>query len=212
MARHAESAIPLEAETLGALRAAARDCRRCDLWTLGTQTVFGEGPVNAPVVLVGEQPGDREDIEGRPFVGPAGQMLDRALVAAGVAREAVYVTNAVKHFKNQPRGKKRLHKTPDTKEIEICRFWLDRELALIDPRLVVAMGGSAARALAGKAVTIGRLRGQTMHWPNGRAGLVTVHPSYLLRLPDPQARHAAFDAFVADLALIGREVPAVRAT
>lgn len=212
MAQSGARAIPATAETLDAVRAEARNCRRCALWTLGTQTVFGEGPADAAVMLVGEQPGDREDIEGRPFVGPAGLMLDRALAAAGIDRQAVYVTNAVKHFKNEPRGKKRLHKTPDAKEIEICRFWLDREIALIDPRLVVAMGGTAARALAGKAVTISRSRGRTIHWPNGRAGLVTVHPSYLLRLPDAEARHAAFDAFVADLGVIGREVPLVRAT
>ena len=154
-------------------------------------------------MLVGEQPGDKEDLAGRPFVGPAGQLLDRALDEAGLDRAKVYLTNAVKHFKNEPRGKRRLHKTPDRKEIEICRFWLDQEIDLIDPRLIVAMGGSAVRAVFGRALPIGASRGRIIEARDARSGLVTVHPSYLLRMPDKEERARQFALFRRDLAMLG---------
>jgi len=176
----------------------AADCRRCPLWEPATQVVFGEGPPDAPLMLVGEQPGDQEDLAGRPFVGPAGQLLDRALAEAGINRAAVYVTNAVKHFKFEPRGRRRIHATPDAGEIAACRFWLDLERAEIRPRLTLLMGASAARAVLGRAVTISRERGRPIPLGEGTA-FVTVHPSYLLRLPDEAARQREYAAFVADL-------------
>ena len=183
------------------LAAEASACRRCDLWQHATQTVFGEGPLDAGIMLVGEQPGDHEDLAGRPFVGPAGQMLDRALAEAGIDRSTVYVTNAVKHFKFEPRGKRRIHATPDRTEIETCRFWLDQERALIKPALTLLLGASAARAVLGRTVTISRERGRPIALGDGRA-FVTVHPSYLLRLPDEEARRREYAAFVADLRLV----------
>ncbi|WP_419759163.1 UdgX family uracil-DNA binding protein [Acidisoma sp.] len=187
-------------QTLGEARTAAAACRRCPLWENATQTVFGEGPEGARLMLVGEQPGDREDLAGKPFVGPAGAMLDRALAEAGVPRAEVYVTNAVKHFKFEPRGKFRLHKTPETPEITACRWWLDTERALVRPRLTVALGASAAQALLGRRVTIGRERGRPEELPQGGALWITVHPSYLLRLPDEAAKTREYGKFVADLA------------
>jgi DNA polymerase len=180
------------------LAAEAAACRRCDLWQAATQTVCGEGPEDARLMLVGEQPGDQEDLAGRPFVGPAGQMLDRALAEAGIIRSAIYVTNAVKHFKFEPRGRRRIHVTPDRAEIETCRFWLDRERALVKPAVTVLLGASAARAVLGRTVTISRERGQALTLGDGVA-LVTVHPSYLLRLPDEAARRREYLAFVGDL-------------
>jgi DNA polymerase len=162
--------------------------------------VFGEGPLTARIMLVGEQPGDQEDLAGRPFVGPAGQMLDRALIEAGIARETVYVTNAVKHFKFEPRGKRRIHATPDGSEIEICRFWLDQERDLIRPAVTILLGASAARAVLDRAVTISRERGRPIPLGNASA-MVTTHPSYLLRLPDEASRQREFAAMVADLRL-----------
>jgi uracil-DNA glycosylase len=156
------------------------------------------------VVFVGEQPGDQEDRQGRPFVGPAGKIFDRALAEAGIVREETYVTNAVKHFKFEPRGKKRLHKRPDRSEIEASRWWLRAEIALIRPKLIVALGATAARALSGRALTIGRLPGTPVDLM-GHKGFVTVHPSYLLRLPDPAARKFEYREFVQDLRLIARE-------
>jgi DNA polymerase len=180
------------------LAAEAATCRLCGLYRHATQTVFGEGPQDARLMLVGEQPGDQEDLAGRPFVGPAGQMLDRALADAGIERDAVYVTNAVKHFKFEPRGKRRIHATPDAGEIDICRFWLDQERALIKPQVIVLLGGSAARAVLGRAVTISRERGRAI--PLGDASaMITTHPSYLLRLPDAASQHREYDALVADL-------------
>ena len=181
-------------------RAAAASCRRCPLWENATQTVFGEGPETAKLMLVGEQPGDREDLAGAPFVGPAGAMLDRALQEARIPRAEVYVTNAVKHFKFEPRGKFRLHKTPDTPEILACRWWLETERALVQPHLTVALGASAAQALLGRRVTIGRERGRIAELPQGGALWITVHPSYLLRLPDEEAKIREYAKFVADLA------------
>jgi uracil-DNA glycosylase len=177
----------------------ASDCRRCHLHELATQTVFGEGPAHAKLLFVGEQPGDQEDVIGRPFVGPAGQIMDRAMEEAGIDRRTVYITNAVKHFKFEPRGKRRIHKTPETPEIQACRFWLDVELVRLRPKLVVAMGGTAARALLGRAVTITRERGRPLEMPDGQRAFVTVHPSFLLRVPDEDAKAREYRAFVADL-------------
>lgn len=186
---------------IGELRDEAAGCRACPLWGPATQTVFGEGPQDARVVVVGEQPGDKEDLAGRPFVGPAGALFDRAAVEAGLERDKVYVTNAVKHFKFEPRGKFRLHKTPGPLEIAACRPWLERELAAVRPRLVVAMGATAARAVMGKAVKIGESRGSIIRRDGETDVLVTVHPSYLLRLPDEDRKREEYDRFVGDLRL-----------
>jgi DNA polymerase len=189
--------------SLAGLRDEASGCRRCPLWQPATQTVFGEGPQTAHVMLVGEQPGDQEDLQGRPFVGPAGGVLDRALAEAGVDRQQLYVTNAVKHFKYLARGKRRMHQKPNAGEIEACRFWLAREIALVAPAAVVALGATAARGVLGRDVTISRVRG---HWmrpaPSAPQVLVTVHPSYLLRLPDEVQKEAEYRRFVDDLRLI----------
>ena len=184
-----------------ALREEARGCTRCSLHRDATQTVFGEGPVDADLMFVGEQPGDQEDLAGRPFIGPAGQLFDRALAAAGIDRSRVYVTNAVMHFKFEPRGKRRIHAKPDTGEITACRWWIEQERAIVKPRLTVALGATAARSLLGRTVTISQERGRAIELPQA-GGLVwiTVHPSYLLRLPDEAARSAEYHRFVADLA------------
>lgn len=196
--------------TLDELKVQAAVCQRCPLWKPATQTVFGEGPSDAPVVFVGEQPGDQEDLAGQPFVGPAGQMFDRALAEAGIDRSRVYVTNAVKHFKYEPRGKRRIHKTPNNAEIDHCRWWVESELNLIQPQLTVALGATAARSLTGRSVTITRERGRLMPFSAGRTGMITVHPSYLLRLPDRAAQTAEYRRFVDDLRIVGRELPAIR--
>jgi DNA polymerase len=185
--------------TIAALAEEAAHCRRCDLYKLATQTVFGEGPPDARLVLVGEQPGDQEDLAGRPFVGPAGKLLDRALEDAGVDRSQVYVTNAVKHFKFEPRGKRRIHKKPDRTEIEACKWWLDREIVVLRPELIVALGGTAAQALTGRAVKIMSERGRIVPDPRGFRLLFTIHPSMLLRIPDPDAKKSGYAEFVADL-------------
>jgi len=187
----------------------AKSCTRCPLYKNATQTVFGEGPVGVRLMLVGEQPGDQEDLAGRPFVGPAGKMLDRALVEAGVDRTQVYVTNVVKHFKNEPRGKRRLHKKPNRYEVEVCKIWLDQELALVRPQLVLAMGVTAASALAGKAVTLSKLRGTVVTFADGRRGMVTTHPSSILRAPDEAGRRAAYAGLVKDLKLALKSVASV---
>ena len=176
----------------------AQYCRRCDLWRDATQTVFGEGPPDAAIMLVGEQPGDQEDHAGRPFVGPAGRVLDEALVAAGIDRARVYVTNAVKHFKFAVRGRRRIHGKPSAAEIDVCRWWLDQELDRLQPRVIVLLGASAARAVLGRPVVIGRVRG-TRFAIGASAGLVTVHPSYLPRIPDPAEKFKQRARFVADL-------------
>lgn len=175
-------------------------CRRCDLWRDATQGVPGEGPPRAPLMLVGEQPGDQEDLAGRPFVGPAGAILDRALAQAGAPRGEFYVTNAVKHFKHEMRGKRRLHKRPDAGEVQACRWWLDGERRLVRPRVIVALGATAARALLGRAVSVTRERGAVGTLEGGATGFVTVHPSFLLRIPDFAGREAAYGDFVRDLA------------
>lgn len=176
----------------------ARRCRRCDLWRDATQTVFGEGPENAAMVLIGEQPGDREDLIGRPFVGPAGRLLDEVLLEAGIVRDEVYVTNAVKHFKFEWRGKRRIHRNPSAGEIDACRWWLDLELGRLRPRVVVLLGASAARAVLRRSVTVSRLRGQPIPLSDTTA-MVTVHPSWLLRMPEPAAKARERSRFAADL-------------
>jgi uracil-DNA glycosylase len=185
--------------SLKILRDEASRCRACHLWKDATQTVFGEGPQHAQVMLVGEQPGDKEDLAGKPFVGPAGQMLDRALKDAGIERPKVYVTNAVKHFKFVRRGKIRLHQKPNTPEIRACRPWYERELASIKPDLVVAMGAAAAQSVFGKITPINKNRGRLIDLDDGIKALVTVHPSYLLRLPDADAKAREYARFVDDL-------------
>src|ERR1700738_936899 len=185
--------------SLKTLREEAAHCRACHLWKDATQTVFGEGPQAAQIMLVGEQPGDKEDLAGKPFVGPAGQVLDRALEQAGIEREKVYVTNAVKHFKFVPRGKIRLHQKPNTSEIKACRQWYERELAAIKPDLVVAMGATAAQCVFGKITPINKNRGRLIDLDGRVQALVTVHPSYLLRLPDADAKAREYSRFVGDL-------------
>lgn len=200
------SAAPFVPATrsLKTLREAARGCRGCPLWKIGTQTVFGEGPARARVLMVGEQPGDREDLEGRPFVGPAGKLLDQALGAAGIDRATVYVTNAVKHFKWEPAGKRRLHKKPNAREIAACRPWLDAEMDLLQPEVVVALGATAAQDLMGPKFRVTQERGKVFRdLPWAKMFVATIHPSAILR-GDPAERASALDAFVADLAVVAK--------
>jgi uracil-DNA glycosylase family protein len=185
-----------------ALLADARRCTRCDLYRCATQTVFGEGPLDAAILFVGEQPADQEDLAGRPFVGPAGAIFDAALEQAGIDRSTVYVTNAVKHFKFVLRGKRRIHSKPDAGEIEACRWWIEHERELIRPPVTVALGATAARSLIGKVVTIGKVRGAPLMLAGGSECWVTAHPSSLLRIPDAEGRRAARGLFVRDLKLI----------
>jgi DNA polymerase len=190
--------------TLNALREAAKGCKACDLWLRGTQTVFGEGAAHATVMFVGEQPGDKEDLEGKPFVGPAGALLDKALLEAGIDRRLTYVTNAVKHFKWEPRGKRRIHKKPNAVEITACRAWLDAEIAVVKPKVIVCLGATAAQALLGRGFRVTQQRGQAMPFGDGRQILATVHPSSILRAPDEEARHREMQLFVADLRAVGK--------
>jgi DNA polymerase len=186
-----------EIASLAGARAAVQDCRRCPLYRDATQAVFGEGPERAAIMFVGEVPGDQEDLQGRPFVGPAGRVLDEALAKTGIARDEVYVTNAVKHFKFRLRGKKRLHQRPDAGEVEACRFWLGLERVFVRPRLIVALGATAAQSLLGRPATIRRLRGEPIALADGTWLFVTIHPSYLLRLraaADVAAEQARFEA------------------
>jgi DNA polymerase len=176
-----------------------QECRRCPLYRDATQAVPGEGPSHAAFMFVGEQPGDKEDLTGKPFVGPAGRVLDQALGDAGIPREETYVTNAVKHFKHEMRGKRRLHKRPNAHEIERCKIWLDLERALVKPTTIVALGATAARSLIGRAVTIARLRGAVHELADGTRLVVTIHPSALLRIEDPVEKQAAYRRFVADI-------------
>jgi uracil-DNA glycosylase len=199
------TAAPLvpEHSTLRSLRAAAADCRACPLWKTGTQTVFGEGSTAAKVIFVGEQPGDQEDRAGRPFVGPAGRVLDQALVTAGIDRTKVYVTNAVKHFKWEPAGKRRLHKKPNAREIAACRPWLEAELDVLHPDVVVALGATAAQTLMGPKFRVTHDRGRRFDVPWAGAFVATIHPSAILRM-DADDRAAALDEFVADLKIVAK--------
>jgi len=177
----------------------ARKCTRCDLYRHATQTVFGEGPLDASIMFVGEQPGDQEDLAGRPFVGPAGALFDAALERAGIDRSTVYVTNAVKHFKFVARGKRRIHNKPDTGEITACRWWIEHERELIRPPLTVALGATAARSLVGKVVTISKVRGEPLMLADGSECWVTAHPSSILRAPDEETRREGKRLFLRDL-------------
>jgi DNA polymerase len=192
--------------SLSALRDAEAACRRCPLYKEATQAVPGEGPRGAPIMLVGEQPGDNEDLVGKPFVGPAGRLLDRALEDAAIARASTFVTNAVKHFKYELRGKRRLHKRPTVYEIERCRWWLDLERAIVKPRVVVALGATAARSLFGRPMPVGGSRGRRLKLDDGTAAFVTVHPSALLRIEDEADKRREYDALVADLRMIARHI------
>jgi DNA polymerase len=174
-------------------------CRRCDLWRDATQGVPGLGPARAALMIVGEQPGDQEDLQGVPFVGPAGQLLDRAMAQAGAPRDRVFVTNAVKHFKHDPRGKRRLHKTPDRGEVQACRWWLDAERRLVRPKVILALGATAVQAVFGKALPIGKTRGQRQALDGGELALVSWHPSFMLRIPDRDAKDRAYAELVTDL-------------
>ena len=177
----------------------ARDCTRCDLYKFATQTVFGEGPLDASIMFVGEQPGDQEDLAGRPFVGPAGAIFDAALEKAGIDRSTVYVTNAVKHFKFVARGKRRIHNKPDAGEISACRWWIEHERELIRPPVTVALGATAAQSLFGKAMAIGKNRGAPLQLPDGSECWITVHPSFLLRIPEEDRKRAEKRLFLRDL-------------
>src|SRR5579884_2433902 len=190
------------APTLPKLRDAAAGCRGCDLWRRGTQTVFGEGARDAQVMFVGEQPGDQEDKAGRPFVGPAGQLLDRALLEAGVDRSLAYVTNAVKHFKWEARGKRRIHAKPSWSEQVACRPWLDAELAAVRPRVLVCLGATAAQSLLGKQFRVTKERGRWLDSELAEFVTATIHPSSILRQRDDESRHAELDGFVQDLRLV----------
>ncbi|MFP5375567.1 MAG: UdgX family uracil-DNA binding protein [Acidimicrobiia bacterium] len=188
--------------SLGSLRALAASCTACPLHLVGTRTVFGAGPPSASVMLVGEQPGDREDQAGEPFVGPAGALLDGALAEAGIDRSDAYVTNVVKHFKWRPAGKRRIHQKPNAAEVAACRPWLDREIELVDPRVVVLLGATAAQALLGRSFRVSRSRGQFVEWDREPLALATVHPSSILRAPDDASRRRDRAAFVADLSVV----------
>ena len=194
----AQELIP-QAPTLLRLRDAAAGCRACDLYKTGTQTVFGEGAEQASVMFVGEQPGDREDVEGKPFVGPAGRLLDEALEEAGISRGRVYITNAVKHFKWKPQGKRRLHQRPNAAEVSACRPWLDAEIGLIKPKILVLLGATAAQALLGRDFRVSLQRGQFIERPGLPLIMATVHPSSILRAPDDESRQIEMEAFVRDL-------------
>ncbi|WP_438009202.1 UdgX family uracil-DNA binding protein [Sorangium sp. So ce321] len=190
--------------SLPSLREAAAGCRACPLWERGTQTVFGEGAARSDVLLLGEQPGDREDLAGKPFVGPAGQLLDRALEAAGIDRGRAYVTNVVKHFKWEPRGKRRIHKKPDAREIRACLPWLAAEIAVVQPEIVVCLGATAAQALLGSSFRVTRDRGRILESPLAPRTLATVHPASILRMPDEDSRQAELSRFIEDLTAVAR--------
>jgi uracil-DNA glycosylase len=205
----AEEYLP-ERRTMAALKEAAADCRGCSLYRDATQTVFGEGPRSAEVIMVGEQPGDREDLAGKPFVGPAGRLLSEALEEAGIDRREVYVTNAVKHFKFQRRGKRRIHKRPSAEEIRACRPWLDAELETVKPRALVALGATAAQAMFGRTFRVTKERGRPVDSDLAEVAMATVHPSSILRAPDEESRREERQAFVADLRTLARELGTAR--
>jgi len=194
--------------TLDEARQAAAGCQACDLWRTGTQTVFGEGAVGAELMLVGEQPGDKEDLAGRPFVGPAGRVLDQGLEEAGIDRSKVYVTNAVKHFKWKAQGKRRIHQRPDAAEIGACRPWLDAELEAVQPRIVVCLGATAAQSILGRSFRVTKQRGQFVEGLLGPVVTATVHPSSILRAPDEATRQAEMAAFVDDLRTVAKRLAA----
>ena len=196
-----------EHPTLPSVRAIAAGCKACDLYKRGTQTVFGEGPRKAQVMLVGEQPGDAEDVAGHPFVGPAGRLLDTALEQAGIDRRQVYVTNIVKHFKWEPRGKRRIHAKPNAAEVAACRPWLETEIALVKPHVLICLGATAAQALLGKSFKVSKQRGELVDSPLAPIVTATVHPSSILRAPDDEARREEMRRFVQDLKQIAREIP-----
>ena len=197
--KYARPATPPQTTSWSALREAARECTACHLYKRATQTVFGEGPKNAPMMLVGEQPGDYEDVAGKPFVGPAGKIMDRALEEAGIDRKKVYVTNAVKHFKWEPRGKRRIHQKPNSKEIAACRPWLEAELRLIKPKVLVVLGATAAQTIFGPSFRVTRERGRVLSSKFAPKVVATVHPSSLLRQPDEESLEREYKNFVADL-------------
>ena len=196
---YAHPATPPDSSSLTTVREAAKDCEACHLYKHATQTVFGEGPKNAPIMLVGEQPGDSEDVSGKPFVGPAGKIMNRALDEAGIDRKEAYVTNAVKHFKWEPRGKRRIHQKPNSREVAACRPWLEAELRLVKPKLVVALGSTAGEAIFGPSFRVTRERGKLLSSKIAARVVATVHPSSLLRQPDEESRHREYKRFVADL-------------
>jgi uracil-DNA glycosylase family protein len=200
---HPVAPIPRNA-SLDVLRKASKDCQACDLWRSATQTVFGEGSSRAKIMMIGEQPGNQEDLEGKPFVGPAGQLLDAALIAAGIDRKQVYVTNAVKHFKWEPRGKCRIHKKPGAREIDACRPWLEAEIAALHPQVIVCLGATAAQSLLGRDFRVTQHRGEFLQSPLAHVVMATVHPSSILRAPDEKARHDEMQRFIADLKKIPR--------
>lgn len=204
-ASSAAAFIP-EEPTLASVRAAAAECRACDLWKVGTQTVFGDGGNDAEVMLVGEQPGDQEDRTGKPFVGPAGQLLDRALVEAGINRQKTYVTNVVKHFKWVAKGRRRIHQSPDSWEITACRPWLETEILLIKPQIIVCLGAIAAQTLIGKQFRVSRQRGMFIGSSLAPFVIATVHPSSILRIPDDAARAGATRQFVDDLKKVATQL------
>jgi DNA polymerase len=191
-------------KSLKALRAAEQTCRRCPLYKRATQAVPGEGSAKARIMMVGEQPGDQEDKQGRPFVGPAGGILAKALADAGIERDEVFVTNAVKHFKFEPRGKRRLHKRPNAYEIDRCHLWLDIERTLVRPDIVVALGATALRSITGKPLSINKIRGRVLPLPDGGQMLATIHPSYILRIEDDADKRAQYKRLVADLKVCAR--------
>ena len=201
---HSAAELIPDRPTVDTVRAAAKDCQACDLWRRGTQTVFGEGGKKAELMFVGEQPGNEEDLSGHPFVGPAGKLLDRALVDAGIDRGAVYVTNVVKHFKWEPRGKRRIHKKPNAGEIAACRPWLDTEIALVQPRAIVCLGATAAQALLGRQFKVTAQRGEFIPSTLAPLVLATVHPSSILRAPDDESRHREMKQFTDDLKTVAK--------
>src|SRR6266496_1313228 len=201
----AEDLIP-DRPTLSLLREAAADCKACDLWKLGTQTVFGEGRRGSIVMFIGEQPGNEEDLSGQPFVGPAGRLLDKALEEVGIDRSQTYVTNVVKHFKWEPRGKRRIHKKPNGQEIAACRPWLEAEIALIKPKIIVALGATAAQALLGPQFRVTKQRGQFIESTLAPYVMATVHPSSILRAPDDETRRLEYRRFVDDLKKLARVI------
>jgi DNA polymerase len=205
----AEALIPRQ-PTIESLREAAAGCKACELWEKGTQTVFGEGKPNARLMMVGEQPGDREDIEGRPFVGPAGRILDEALDAAGIPRSNVYLTNAVKHFRWERRGKRRLHSKPSQVHVRACRPWLQAEIEVVRPRLVVLLGATAAQSVMGSTFKVTQQRGEVLDSPLGAPILATVHPSSILRSVDDKSRHEAMSGLIADLKAAGAHLRSAR--